>query len=97
MIWTKIHDTAKPVGLAIGFIGFGMWIQSAHDGAASIPWFHQQAALARKLQTVDLPKEKAHAECEHRLANTTKTLLVKSENGADVDDKTLPDCPEPKK
>lgn len=97
MFWTNLQASARSGGIGLALIAVGALGQSIYDGSAKLPWLHQQAAVAHKLQTVDLPKSKAHAECEHKRANIAEDTAVKSEEGHDVNLDVIPDCPEPKK
>lgn len=97
MFWTTLQTNAKSGGIGLALIAAGALGQSMIDKSSKLPWLHQQAAVAHKLQTVDLPKEKAHAECEHKRANIAETTAIRSEEGHDVNLAAIPDCPEPTK
>lgn len=67
--WTKISNLLKPASIGMACFALGMWAQSIHDGSASIPWLHQQAAAFHKVQTVTLPKLAAVAGCQQKRAD----------------------------
>lgn len=67
--WTKIHNLLKPAGIAAASFALGVWVQSIHDGSASIPWLHQQAAALHQAQTVTIPNLAAVGGCQEKRAN----------------------------
>lgn len=100
MIWSKIHDSSQTIGFAIAFIAVGAFGQSIIDKSSKLPWLHQQAAVAHKLQTVDIPHIKSVAGCQTIRAQIATKEAVASEKGADVDVSKIPNCPklpEPRK
>lgn len=95
--WTRIHDLAKPIGFALGFIALGATGQAIYDGSAKIPWLHQQALALHTVQTVTLPKLASFAGCQTKRANIAKGEAITSENGGNVNLAAIPNCALPLK
>ena len=71
----------------------GLITQAAIDHNALLPWLWGQRAQLVKVQTVDIPKIQSVAGCEEWRAKFAAALATKSENGADIDLRTIPNCP----
>ncbi len=89
--WEELQRRAKLTGFAIGFFGLGVWADGIYNGTAKLPWLHQQAAVLNKVQTQVVPSLKAEVHCEHKRAETVKSLALQPNIIAPDD---LPaDCP----
>lgn len=93
MFWQTIHDNTKMSGIGLALIAAGAMGQSIIDKSASLPWLHQQAAVAHKLQTVDIPKIKSVAGCQTVRAEVATQVAEGAEAGANVDVSQIPNCP----
>jgi hypothetical protein len=77
--WTKIQAVVKPVGLALGFIGLGVWIEAVHDGTAKLPFLQQQAATLNVVEHKTLPDtlgKLAKAQTQVKQLDCDKTKLA---------------------
>lgn len=93
MMWARIHDLTKVLGLLLGGFGIGVWTESANDQAASLPWLHQQQQALVKAQKQDIPKLKAQVACEHWAHEVAKELAVNANKTAtDVPVEFIPEC-----
>lgn len=75
----------------LGMVFVAGWISCSAYYA--IPHLWQKQAQLIQVQTKEVPKLKAIAGCQSLRAKIATTEAVKSENGADVDLREIPNCP----
>lgn len=80
------------LGLA-GAIFFAGWITSAGYFQVAAHW--DQSTELQTIESVTLPKLASVAGCQTKRANIAKAEAVKSENGADADIASIPNCAVP--
>lgn len=86
MIEAKVDQVSK-----LGMVFVAGWISCSAYYA--IPHLWQKQAQLVQVQTKEVPKLKAIAGCQETRAKIATTEAVKSEHGADIDLRAIPNCP----
>lgn len=92
MIVEKIDHGVTRWSKVGALILVGWFASSAYHGTLDLT---QKARKLQTVETVTLPKLASVAGCQTKRANIAKAEAVKSENGADADIASIPNCAVP--